>query len=136
MNFEFYISSAAIATICSLISGIVSAVISARTVEKTASKEIERMKLAWAREDVVSSDDEFSDMVKAVTSCTYYRDGQYRLEAMKAIAVIRAKENGSLAVTVDELYASVRDRQYETAEALMSQVITEKRRIKNHESAC
>ena len=58
------IISAIIGVASVIISGVVSWLVS----KASASKEIEKLKMEWAREDRKAADDEFADMVVAVSS--------------------------------------------------------------------
>lgn len=131
MNFEFLTTPAAITAICSLISAVVSALISKLTAESVSNKEIRKMKLSWVREDMVSTDDDFAEMIKAITTFLYYRDDRSQLDALQSISVVRAKENGALAPLVDDVYHCVQVNQYDAAEKLTSELISIKRIIKN-----
>lgn len=97
----------------------------------TANKEIEKMKLTWEREDVISSDDEFAEMASAVA--TYVQNGWSgnQCTAMSKIAAIRSKEIGSLALKLDQLYTSVSRGNANSADSLLTEVINEKRQAKS-----
>lgn len=133
MEIEFYISSAAVTAISSLIAASVSALIAKRTAESTANKEIEKMKLGWKREDIVSTDDDFATMVEAITTFLHFRDSRSQLKAAQCVSIVRAKENGSLAPIVDDLYSCVQACRYDSVELLTTQAIEAKRHIKNNE---
>ena len=66
MSFGFFISSAAVTAIATAASAIIAAIVAKRTAEITANKEIEKLKLSWAREDAVASDTDFNEMSKSV----------------------------------------------------------------------
>lgn len=132
MKFEFFISSAAITAIASLVSAIISAYIAKRTAETTANKEIEKMELKWAREDIVSSDTEFGEMSRAVAKLFHYGHGDINIEqeAIGQIAYVRSKEHGELGQILDELYSAVKNSDYIVGEELLAKAISKKREIK------
>lgn len=133
MKFEFYVSSAAVTAISSLIAAVVSASIAKRTAENTANKEIEKMMLGWKREDIVSTDDDFATIVEAITTFLHFRDSRSQLKAAQCVSIVRAKENGALAPIVDDLYSCVQAGQYDSVELLTTSAIEAKRHIKNKE---
>lgn len=120
--------------ICALITvggALLSALIAFFVSRSTANKEIEKMKLTWEREDVISSDDEFADMASAVA--TYVQNGwsDTQRTAMSKIAAIRSKEIGSLASKLDQLYTAVSRDNAKSADSLLTEVINEKRQAKS-----
>lgn len=131
MNFEFFISSAAVASITALASAIISAIVAKRTAEITANKEIEKLKLSWEREDAVSSDTDFNEMSKAVAMLLHYDSGDLEMErdAVGKIAFLRAREGGELGSVLDKLHAAVNASDFETADQLLSEAISIRRVI-------
>ena len=127
MKFEFFISSTAITVIASLVSAIISSLIAKRTAESTANKEIEKMRLSWEHEDIVSSDEEFAEMVKAVAKvCDYYcLDNQQ--DAIGKVASIRSKERGQLGDALDNLYNAVKAENFDAANMYLTFAIDHKR---------
>ena len=120
--------------ICALITvgGVAfSALISYAISRSTANKELEKMKLTWEREDVVSSEDEFAGMASAVAKFVDYNNSRSRAHAMEQVAAIRSKEVGVLGHLLDELYFSVQSGNTSEADIRLSQVIDQKREAKS-----
>lgn len=119
--------------ICSLITfaGVIASALISRNVSKnTAVKEIEKMQLEWDREDLVSSEEDFSKMISAVAKYTSGLYRGYQREALGEIASVRAKENGDLALTLDQLYQAVYDARPRDIDKHLTNVINEKRKLK------
>lgn len=135
MTFKIFISSAIISAFITMIGSIITAKISqktaVKTAEKTANREIEKMERTWQREDIVSSDEEFAEMASAVASFVHMSNGAFSLDAAKAVAAIRSKETGELASTLDLLYNSIQADDYQKTDMLLSEAISEKRKIKS-----
>lgn len=107
-----------------------SAVISWFISRTTANKEIEKLRLTWEREDIVSSDEDFAEMSAAVAEFVSNGYHRARESAMAKAAAIRSKESGEMADALDRLYRALANHNiYETDEAL-SRVIKEKRKAK------
>ena len=122
--------------ICTLITvcgTVVSASIAWFVSRSTANKEIERLKLFWEREDVVSSDDDFVEMASKVASyISGVRDG-YSLgiqDVASIVAAVRSKESGALATLLDELYSAVTSKNLYAIDSALTRVIEEKRKRK------
>ena len=119
--------------ICSIVTAIgvvLSALISWAVAKSAANKEIDKMKLTWEREDVVSSDDEFAEMASAVSIFVASDTGANYRTAMQKIAAVRSKEHGPVATYLDALYVAVREKDWENIDDLLTQVIEEKRKAK------
>lgn len=119
--------------ICALITvgGVIgSAVISYAISRTTANKEIEKLQLTWQREDVVSSDDEFSAMAGAVAKYLQSPTGRTKSAAMEQVAAIRSKEIGTLGKMLDKLYADIYHDLTRNVDLQLSQVIDQKREAK------
>lgn len=119
--------------ICALVTvggTLLSALIAFFVSRTTANKEIEKMQLTWEREDIVSSDDEFAEMASAVARFVAYDSLQNQTEAMEKIAAIRAKEIGHTCASLDLLFRAVTTEDQGGADALLTEVINEKRRLK------
>ena len=129
MNFEFFISSAAVTAIATAASAIIAAIVAKRTAEITANKEIEKLKLSWAREDAVASDTHFNEMSKSVAMLLHYDSGDLNMErdAVGKIAFLRAREDGELGSVLDQLQAAVNASDFEAANRLLSSAITIRR---------
>ena len=83
--------------ICALISfagAVVSSVLAYHISKHSAQKELEKMRISWEREDSISSDDEFSEMVAAVTRyiCSHEKDDE--ITALERINSLCSKECG------------------------------------------
>ena len=121
--------------ICALIStgGIaLSGLISWFVSRSSASKEIEKMKMEWDREDVVSSDDEFAEMCSSVAAYIHHIDTMKRIEAASRVASVRSKEQGQLAELLDILYSLlIKTKQADVLDEALTNVIEEKRNRKS-----
>lgn len=117
--------------ICALVTvggTIVSALIAWLVSRSTANKEIEKMKLSWEREDIISSDDEFADMCSASAKYIAVPYDSHKVDSMGRIAALRAKESGQIAEHLDFLYESIRRSDRDSANAMLSKVVEEKRK--------
>ena len=100
----------------------------------TANKELERMKLSWEHDDVVASDDEFSEMAAAVSKyLAQIIDGRWSKadDAIVKVAALRAKEIGALANALDVLYAYLLEGNTNEIQEALTKVIEEKRNAKS-----
>ncbi|MGM9563758.1 MAG: hypothetical protein ACI3VQ_06740 [Faecousia sp.] len=97
----------------------------------TANKEIEKMQLAWEREDVVSSDDEFAEMAAGVAEFVQAYSAFYQRNALAKVAAIRSKETGELGKLLDDLYDAIKSCDYSRTNLTLSEVINEKRNAKS-----
>ena len=112
--------------------GIVSSGVLAFLVAKSsASKEIDKLKLTGKREDVVSSEADFSEMVSSVAVYAKTLSIDDMNTATKWVAKIRAQENGALGDLLDGLYNQLRDPIVFELEDTLSEIIKEKRQRKN-----
>ena len=130
MKFEFYVSSAVVTAFATVISSVISSWIAKRAAESAANKEIEKMKLGWEREDIVSSDEEFAEMAKAVAKVIDYNTFANRQDAIGKVAAIRSKEYGELGEILDQLYAAVKAENDKSANVQLSMAIDKKRSLK------
>ena len=93
--------------ICALITtlGVVaSAVISYYVSRDSATKEIEKMQLNWSREDSAASDEEFSEMIVALTRYIHSRKKEDEIPALEKLNDVRRKETGNTYFKLDLLY--------------------------------
>lgn len=94
------------------------------------------MKLEWKRQDIVSSDDDFSDMAIAVSAFIQTQTLRTHTQAVAAIMKIRAKESGDIAKSLDALYEAVGRRGYgynpdlNQIDNLLSEILEQKRNSK------
>lgn len=122
--------------ICAMIAvagTVVSALLAWFVSRLTANKEIERLKLSWEREDVVTSDDEFAEMTASVAQYVSSLFEGYDLSAQipaSKVAAIRSRESGALADRLDTLYQALLSRQPVTINDELTLVIQEKRNRK------
>lgn len=124
--------------ICSLIAlggTVLSALISYFVSRSTANKELEKLRLTWAREDLVSSDEEFAEMASAIAKFIQRRNGGDQRNAIAHIAAIRSKEAGEIAILLDRLYQAVRDWRPDEVDALLTQIVEKKRETKRNANA-
>ena len=137
MTIEIVISSAIVSAAITVIGSIIAAKISQKTAIKTAREaagnEIEKMRLGWCREDVVSSDEEFSEMAAAVARYISSGHNSQKCEALAKVAAIRAKENLQIGSTLDLLYKSISSQDLAGADAGLSAAISIKRAYKEQD---
>ena len=116
--------------ILALISAVISLVISHFSSRAIVKKELEKMKLAWQREDSVTYENEFSEMVNAVSryivSC-YSSDKQ---EALGKVGCLRSKRSGSVAFFLDELYQEISENQNDCIKDTLAILVDEERKSK------
>lgn len=99
-------------------------------ISKFATKiELEKLQKAWEREDTISYDEEFSEMVESVARTIYTPYPDFT-DSMGKIAAFRSKEHGSLAL--DELYSVAATLDKATVNNALTKVIEEKRKISSH----
>lgn len=136
-----------ICAIIALAGAAVSGLLSWFVSRTSAAKEIEKLKLTWDHESSVTSDDEFADMVAAVALCIQEKLPASFDTAISRVAAVRAKEHGSLAHKLDDLYRVLFDvspnsgivdfygrdyqEQLKGVNSCLSQVIEEKRKHKS-----
>lgn len=125
--------------VCAVIAlaGVVfSSVISFRVSKSSAEKEIQKMKLEWSRQDIVSSDEDFSDMAVAVSRFIQTQNGTTHRKAIESVMKIRAKESGDIAGSLDALYLAIGKRGHgynpnsEQIDNLLSEILKQKRNSK------
>ena len=135
MTIEIFISSAVVSALITFVGTIISSSIARKsakeTAQETANKEIEKMKLTWQREDIVSSDEEFADMCAVVAKYSSFATGMWGDEAIEKVGSVRSKECGKLGKIMDDLYDSVKQDRFQEADIHLSAAINEKRRIKS-----
>ena len=138
MYIKIIVSSAVISALITFIGSIISANIARKSAKETAqeiaNKEIEKMKLSWQREDMVSSDEEFAEMASVVAKFCAFATGAWSDEAIEKVGAIRSKESGKLGQIMDELYESVKCDRFAEADLLLTDAINEKRRLKSQAS--
>ena len=93
--------------ICALISTggvVVSAFIAYMTAKHTAKKEIKAMKLTWDREDSVSADETFNEMIQAVRTYTSCENEFLKYDALNKVDSVRIKESESINAVLVQLH--------------------------------
>ena len=115
----------------SLVGIVFSGVLSFLVAKSSASKEIDKLKLTWKREDVVSSEADSSEMVSSVAVYAKTLSIDDMNTATKWVAKIRAQESGALGDLLDGLYNQLRDPIVFELEDTLSEIIKEKRQRKN-----
>lgn len=121
--------------ICALIAAggtLLSAVVAWFVSRAAANKEIEKLKLTWAREDVITSDEDFAKMCAAVSRCVQTMRSRDTDTAVALVSSVRSKEVGVLADSLDNLYASLRCSGAFNVDECLTKVIEEKRKVKRH----
>lgn len=131
MPLQITISSEILCAGISAAGVLISALVSQSTAKHAANKEIEKMKLTWAREDITSFDAEFSEMIR-MAILFVERTNIGHPDTLAAIGAIRAKETGELAQALDDLYRFVKTDSYQEADALIDRVILLKRKSSKH----
>lgn len=135
MTIKIIISSAIVSALISVIGSIITTAMAnkaaAKTAKETTNNEIEKLKLTWDREDIVSSDDEFAEMAATVARFVQYNNSPNRADAMAKVAAVRSKELSGLGEDLDFLYDAIRSNSQTEADQYLTMAITEKRKIKN-----
>lgn len=125
-----------ICAIIALIGTLASAVVSFWVSKSSTEKELKKMRMEWKRQDIVSSDEDFSDMAVAVSRFIQIQDGTTHRKAIESVMKIRAKESGSIAESLDSLYLAIGKRGYgynpnlEQIDSLLSEILKQKRNSK------
>lgn len=74
----------------------------------TAKYESAMLRLQWQRDNDLSDDREFSEMVGAVVHFTFYPDASnLKIDAITRICSVRSVQSGALAQALDDLSAAV-----------------------------
>lgn len=137
MTFEIVVSSAVAGAVVSLIGSIITAKIAQNaardTAKETANQEIKKLEKTWEREDIISSEEEFSAMANAVARYIHQNTLNNGVDAAGKVAGVRSKEHGKIGRILDELHKSIDDRDLEKAALNLSEVIDAKRKIKGYE---
>lgn len=119
--------------ICALIAAIgvvLSSLFSYAISRYTANKELEKLEMTWEREDIVSSEDEFADMSKAIGAYVQSGYPQCQRVAMELVAAARSKEFGTLGSLLDELYMHIQSGNISNTDTWLTKVINQKRETK------
>lgn len=116
-----------ICTIITVVGTVISALVSYGISRHTAGKELERMRLEWEREDVMTSEDDFAEMASAVAAFVYRPTGYNQQSAMETVAAIRAREIGELGNLLDSLYMCIQSGDTSNSDVWLSKVICQKR---------
>lgn len=119
--------------VCAIIAAcgtVVSALIAWFVSRSAASKEIEKMRLTWDREDLVSSDDEYAEMASLVSTYIHYRNGGSQVKALAKVGALRSKENGPIAEDLDGLYEAIETGTVLRVDEFLTKVINTKRETK------
>lgn len=134
MTIKILISSAIVSAIITVIGNIITSKISQEAAieaaKKAACHEIDKMERTWEREDIVSSDDEFAEMAKAVAKFIDYSTCDNQQDAIGRVAAIRSKESGELGCALDNLYSAVKQEDTESANQYLTEAIEKKRALK------
>lgn len=92
-----------------------------------AKKEIRKMMLSWQREDMVSSEREFSEMCAAVTQYVVDGNNSNWKNALEKISALRARHSGGAGEHLDVLYYCVHENNQNGADKELSLLIDAKR---------
>lgn len=136
MYYKIVISSAVVSAVIAAIGGIITTVITQRNTreiaQETATQEIKKMERTWEREDMVSSEEEFSEMANAVARYIHRNTLAHANEAVGLVASIRAKEYGELGQILDALYAALDACDTARADKELTKAIDKKRELRGH----
>ena len=92
----------------SLIGVILSGALSLCVSRLTSKYEASRLRLQWQRDNDLTADREFSEMIGAVVHYTFFPTASnLKGEALTRVCSIRATQIGSLAASLDALSASI-----------------------------
>lgn len=133
MTIEIVISSAIVSSLIAVIGNMIAAKMARttakQTAQETASQEIQKMERTWEREDDLSADDEYGEMVKLVVM---YAQGTTMgpYQALASIASLRIKESGEIAAALDSLYQSVKQRKLSEVDSALDVLILARRSLK------
>ena len=94
--------------------------------------EIKKLKLTWAREDAFSADNEFAEMVAAISEHIALSSHETKGAAIAKISALRAKEHGVLAIYLDRLCFDIINDFSDNIYELLDTVIEQKREQKGH----
>lgn len=123
-------TSEALSGLFSLVGIILSGVLSFLVAKSSASREVDKLKLTWKREDIVSSESDFSEMISTVAVYAKTLTITDMNTATKWVAKIRAQESGTLGELLDSLYFQLQDPVVSELESTLSEIIKEKRQRK------
>ena len=96
-------SSWLISSIISLSGVLISAAASVVAARLVSKREFKKLLLTWQREDLVSFDAAFSDMVSAVSAYAVRGGLEQRWDAVPKIAALSCRASGPLAESLDAL---------------------------------
>lgn len=100
-------SSWLISSIISLSGVLISAAASVVAARLVSKREFKKLLLTWQREDLVSFDTAFSDMVSAVSAYAVRGGLEQRWDAVPKIAALSCRASGPLAESLDALSRAV-----------------------------
>lgn len=134
MTLEIFISSAVVSAFIAAVGHIITERMARTTAKETAkettNREIMKLERTWDREDELSADDEFGEMVKLTILCVS-DVGEGPFKALAAIGALRSKESGELAEALDNLYQAVKSRSFAEADKQLDTAISIKRLRRN-----
>lgn len=107
---------------------VVSALIAWRVSSSQANKEIKKLQKTWEHEKSVSFNDEFAEMVSAVSLYANSRNIGDGYRALEKVSALRAKVTGPLADCLDELHHKLENIQFHGLEQCLSNAIKEHRK--------
>lgn len=119
--------------ICALIAflgTILSATISFFVSRTTASKEIEKMRLSWDREDATSTDEAFFKMIQAVRSYTSSENEYLKYDAMNAVNALQIRESAAVCAVLSQLHDALHQGSRHRAELLLTAAVEAKKNDK------
>lgn len=137
MTIKVFVSAAVVSAIITLIGNIIAAKIAQKTALKTAqettNQEIKKLEKTWEREDIISSEDEFSAMANAVARYIHRDTTTNASEAVGLVASVRSKEYGELGQILDTLYDALASRDTVRANDALTKAINKKREIRDRQ---
>lgn len=119
--------------ICALIAAlgaILSALVSFLVSRSTASKEIEKMRLSWDREDTASADEAFSQMIHAVREYTSCENEYFKYGAMNAVDALQLTESDAVSAVLSQLHDALHQGNRHQAELLLADIVEAKKNDK------
>lgn len=126
----------------SLAGAVVSSVLAYFISKSSAQREIEKMRIGWEREDSLSSDEEFTEMVIAVTRYISSKEKADEIVALEKINSLRSKELGELFFQLNlmQRIINIRDLDgqpdFQFLDECLSDAIKQRRKSKRRQKMC
>lgn len=124
--------------ICALISAasvLLSALVAHLTARHTAKKELDKMILSWDREDTISADTAFSEMIQAVRTYTSCENEFLKYDALNKVDSVRIKESESINAVLVQLHNALEQGNRYLSTQLLNKAVEEKNKEKDKMAA-